>query len=134
GWAVHSINGYTTQIDYADGKTRKFGYQNGKLNSIDVIEPGKNGTTTHWERIGDNEWKCGDQKVKGDFKVEGDKYTYYDAKEDKTTVRMPNGFKREELPSQKKVVESMKDQITKISIDGKERSFDRDASGSATAV
>ena len=134
--ADYDRNGNASQITYPDGKVRTFTYRGGQIQTVEIKEPGVNGAVTRWDKIGEGKFRSNtgiDWNVK--FDVKGDKYTVTELDADnKTTTRMPDGRMVEEFPKEKRKLETLKGQVTSITVDGKEVSFDRDKSGSVTQI
>lgn len=133
-WRVEKADGLVTEIEYSDGKTRKFHRKDGKLDSIEVKEPGEDGTVTKWQRVGNRKWKYDGKESDSDFSLSGDKYEYTDGDAGKKVTRYPDGTMREELPAERKVIDSKNGVINRIEINGDSRSFKRDQSGAVTGI
>jgi YD repeat-containing protein len=137
-WHVESKDGLTTEVRYADGSVRQFGYDSSRqVNSLDISSKDSSGTETkyHWDRIDTDKWKRDDKTVNWHVEANGDKYEITDLdKANEKTIRFPNGVTRTETPASKKITESVNDQMTYLSIDGKERVFGRNSNGVLNSI
>ncbi len=122
-WKVDFKDGRASEIKYADGKIRKFTYKGDEVESIEIRSA--EGDVSTWQRTGKNKYKDNNGTAwNAHIEIIRDSYEITDLdKNNEVTIRKPNGLMIEEKPKEKLHVETLKDKITKVVLDGKTRDF-----------